>query len=213
MKRIALLSAVLLAAALPAFAASPSFELTGWASWVNANSSTAFNSSAPNQPFGISLHNKVGWGAGANIFWFHNISTAFSVIEVRPSSRFVNTATGTVTGPNLRMTPITGIVQFHFAPAGFVDPYVGAGAAYVLFDNVAGPANLGVNHIHFRNDAGFVINAGAQFGLARNLAITVDGKYVPLHAATTAVYTAGANVNSRFKINPAIFSAGLTFRF
>lgn len=143
MKRIALFSAVLLVVALPAFAASASFELTGWASWVNTNSSTAFNSSAPNQPFGISIHNKVGDGAGANIFWLRNISTDFSVVEVRPSSRFVNTESGTIAGPNLRMTPITGIVQLHFSPAGFVDPYVGAGAAYVLFDNVSGPASLG----------------------------------------------------------------------
>src|SRR5579864_5564293 len=91
MRRIAFLSAILIVIALPAFAASPGFELTGWASWVNTNSSTAFNSSAPDQPFGISLHNKVGWGAGANIFWLHNISTDFSAVEVRPSSRFVAT--------------------------------------------------------------------------------------------------------------------------
>jgi len=178
MKRIGFLIAIFLVAAVPAFAAG--FELEGWASWVNTNSSTAFNSSAPNQPFGISLHNKLGYGAGANIFWADNISTDFSIVEVRPSSRFVTTANGAViSGPNLRMTPITGILQFHFSPKGAFDPYVGAGAAYVLFDNIDGPGSIGVSKIHFKNDVGFVVNGGLQFGLSRGFALIADGKYGP----------------------------------
>jgi outer membrane protein W len=196
----------------PAFAAG--FQLEGWASWVNTNSSTAFNSNAPNQPFGISLHNKMGYGAGANIFWSDNFSTDFSAIEVRPSSRFVTTANGAiVSGPSLRMTPLTAVVQFHFIPKGFIDPYIGGGASYVLFDNLSGPGSLGVSQINFKKDVGFVANGGVQFALGHNLVIIADGKYVPLRASTTAVYTAGGQTVSKFKINPAIFSAGLGFRF
>jgi outer membrane protein len=213
MKRIIFFIAIVALAAAPAFAAGP-FELEGWASWVNTNSSTAFNSSAPNQPFGISLHNKVGYGAGANIFWTDNFSTDFSLVEVRPSSRFVTTSNGTiVSGPSLRMTPITAIAQFHFSPKGAFDPYVGAGAAYVLFDNINGPGSIGVNKINFKNDVGLALNAGLQFGLTRGFALVADGKYVPVHSSTTAVYTAGGQTVSKFKINPAIFSAGLAFRF
>ena len=50
------------------------------------------------------------------------------------------------------MTPLTGVLQWHFAPAGFIDPYIGAGAAYVLFDNVNGYGNLGVDKINFKDD-------------------------------------------------------------
>jgi outer membrane protein len=212
MKRIVFLIAIVVLAAAPAFASG--FELEGWASWVNTNSSTAFNSAAPNQPFGISLHNKMGYGAGANIFWTNNISTDFSAVEVRPSSRFVTTANGAiVSGPSLRMTPLTALLQFHFSPKGTFDPYVGAGAAYVLFDNISGPGSLGVNKINFKNDVGLALNAGLQFGLTRGLALVADGKYVPVHSSTTAVYTAGGQTISKFKINPAIFSAGLALRF
>ena len=213
MKRSGFLFAIAVLAAAPAFAAGP-FELEGWASWVNTNSTTAFNSSAPNQPFGISLHNKMGYGVGANIFWSDNVSTDFSAVEVRPSSRFVTTANGSIiSGPSLRMTPLTAIIQFHFSPKGAFDPYVGGGASYVLFDNLSGPGSLGVSNINFKKDVGFVANAGIQFGLARNFAIVADGKYVPLRASTTAVYTSGGQTVSKFKINPAIFSAGLAFRF
>lgn len=212
MKRIGFLIAIAVVVAAPAFASG--FELEGWASWVNTNSSTAFNSTAPNQPFGISLHNKVGYGAGANIFWSDNVSTDFSAVEVRPSSRFVTTANGAVvSGPNLRMTPLTAVIQFHFIPKGFIDPYLGGGASYVLFDNIDGPGNLGVSKINFKRDVGFVADGGVQLALGHSLTLIADGKYVPLRASTTAVYTAGGQTVSKFKINPAIFSAGLAFRF
>jgi len=212
MKRIMILISILFAVALPTFAAG--FELEGWASWVNTNSTTAFNSTAPNQPFGISLHNKVGYGVGANVFWTDNISTDFSVVEVRPSSRFVTTSSGAVvSGPNLRMTPITGVVQFHFIPKSLVHPYVGAGASYVLFDNINGPGNLGVSRIDFKKDWGLALNGGVQFGITPSFALIADGRYVPVHSSTTAVYSTGSNTTTRLKINPAIFSAGLAYRF
>ena len=212
-KRFLLLLTIALLAAAPAFAAGP-FELEGWASWVNSNSSTSFDSNAPNQPFGVSLHNKNGWGVGANIFWSDNVSTDFSAVQIRPETRFVNTASGaTISGPNLRMTPITGIIQFHFIPKGFVDPYVGGGVSYVLFDNVSGPGSIGVNKIDFKHDVGFAANAGVQFALGHNFALIADGKYVPFHASATADYVQGGTTIAKFKINPAIFSAGAAFRF
>jgi outer membrane protein W len=212
MKRITLLFAIVVLAAAPAFAQG--FQLEGWASWVNTNSNTAFNSTAPNQPFGVSLHNKMGWGVGADIFWGDNVSTDFSAVEVRPSSRFVTTANGAVvSGPSLRMTPLTAIIQFHFMPKQFVDPYLGGGASYVLFDNIDGPGSLGVSKINFKKDVGFVANGGVQFNLGHNWGLIADGKYVPLRASTTAVYTAGGQTVAKFKINPAIFSAGLDLRF
>ena len=156
----------------------------------------------------------MGWGVGANIFWSDNVSTDFSAVEVRPSSRFVTTANGAiVSGPSLRMTPLTAIIQFHFSPKGAFDPYLGGGASYVLFDNISGPGSLGVDKINFKKDVGFVANGGVQFGLTRGFALVADAKYVPLRASTTAVYTSGGQTVSKFKINPAIFSAGLAFRF
>jgi outer membrane protein len=212
MKRLVLLAVALLVA-VPLAAADRSFEITGWASWVDTNSSGTFNSTSPNQPFDINFKGKLGYGLGANIFFSSNISTEFSVVEVRPKTTFVSTSGGTVTGNNLRMTPITAILQFHFFPKGFIDPYVGAGAAYVLFDNLNGPGSLGVNKINFKDDVGLALNGGLGFAITPNFAITVDGKYVPLKSSATAVYVVGPNATSRVKINPVMFEGGLTFRF
>jgi len=212
MKRLSLLAAAFLVAA-PLAAANRSFELTGWASWVDTNSSNTINSTSPNQPFDINFHGKLGYGVGANIFFGHNISTEFSVVEVRPKTTFVSTSGGTLVGGNLRMIPITAVLQFHLIPSGFIDPYVGAGAAYVLFDNVNGPGSIGVSKVNFKDDVGLALNAGLGFAIARNIAITADGKYVPLKSSATAVYVTGPNTSQRIKINPVMFSAGLTFRF
>jgi outer membrane protein len=211
MKRIGFLFSALLIVAAPAMARS--FDLTGWVSWVDPNSSGTFNSTSPNQPFNVNFNGKIGYGVGANIFWGSNISTEFSGIEVRPKTNFVPTAGGTVSGPNLRMTPLTAVLQFHFAPNGTIDPYIGAGAAYVLFDNVNGPGSLGVSKINFKDDAGLALNAGLGIALGHNIGITIDGKYVPLSSSTTADYVSGGSTRAKIKINPVIFSGGLTFRF
>ncbi|HEV7425148.1 MAG TPA: hypothetical protein VGQ46_02185, partial [Thermoanaerobaculia bacterium] len=60
--------------AVPLFAADRTFDLTGWAAWVDPNSSGTFNSPAPNQPFNVNFNGKLGYGIGANIFFGSNVS-------------------------------------------------------------------------------------------------------------------------------------------
>jgi outer membrane protein len=201
--------------AVPAFAQQRFFDLTGWAAWVDPNSSGTFNSATPNQPFDVNFNGKLGYGAGANIFFGGRTSLAVDIVQVRPVTSLRSRAVGggSFTGSAIRMTPLTGVLQFHFAPQGFVDPYIGAGAAYVLFDNVNGAGNLNLNSINFKDDVGLALNAGLGIRLSPHVGLTADGKYVPLKSSATAVYNTGANTSTRVKINPVIFSGGLTLRF
>jgi outer membrane protein len=200
--------------AVPLFAADRSFDLTGWAAWVDPNSSGTFNSPAPNQPFNINFNGKLGYGIGANIFFGSNVSAAFDVVQVRPETtvRLRPVVGGTTTTRGTRMTPLTGVLQWHFAPNGFIDPYIGAGAAYVLFENtsVFGAPNL--RQINYKDDVGLAVNGGVSFRLTRMLALTADGKYVPLKSSARAVFTNGTTT-TKVKINPVIFSGGLSLRF
>jgi len=199
--------------AVPAFAADRTFDLTGWAAWVDPNSSGTFNSPTPNQPFNIDFNGKLGYGIGANIFFGDHVSTAFDVVQVRPEATLRPRPSGGGAFTNgFRMTPLTAVLQWHFAPSGFVDPYIGAGAAYVLFEraNVFGTPNL--NRIDFKDDVGLAVNGGLGFRLSRMFGITVDGKYVPLKSSAKAVFTNGT-ATTKVKINPVIFSGGLTLRF
>ena len=219
MKPIRLALALACLAALPAFAGDRSFDLTGWAAWVDPNSSDTFNSPAPNQAFNVNFKGKLGYGIGANIFFGNHVSLAVDMVQVRPKATLRPRAVGgtSLTTTGTRMTPLTGVLQWHFAPGGVIDPYVGAGVAYVLFDktNVFGSPTL--SQINYKDDAGLALNAGVSFRISRMLALTADGKYVPLKAAANAVGVPGVQpivaVVVNGKINPVIFSGGLTLRF
>ena len=212
--RFTLVTLVAFLFTFPAFAADRHFELTAYAVQVDTNSSGTFNSSTPNQQFDISFDGKLGYGVAANVFWSDSLSTEFSASEVRPEAQFSGFAnTG---GTRLKMIPLTAVLQWHLAPHGMFDPYVGAGAAYVLFDDLSDSSDLNhldVRRISLKDDVGLALNAGIGIGLTPNFAITVDGKYVPLKSSATAVFGTGPNAGARVKINPVLVSAGLTFRF
>jgi outer membrane protein W len=200
--------------ALPAVAADRHFEITAYAVQVDTNSNGTFNSSTPNQNFDISFDGKLGYGVAANVFFSNAMSIEFAASEVRPEAQF--TGFSNAGGTRLKMIPLTAVLQWHLAPRGAVDPYIGAGAAYILFDDLSDSSDLNhlnVNRISLKDDVGLALNAGVGFALSPNFAITVDGKYVPLKSSATAVFASGPNSNSRVKINPVLVSAGLTFRF
>jgi outer membrane protein len=214
MKRISLVICIALLA-LPTLASARVFDLTGWASWVKPQSGDTFNSSNPNQPFNINFKGKLGYGAGLNFFFGHAVSLAIDASEVKPDATF-GFPGSTLNQGNIKMIPITGVLQWHFVPTGFIDPYIGAGAAYVVFDNLqnfSDVGHVGVNQINFKNDVGLALNAGVGFNFSKSIGITGDVKYVPLKSSATAVFATGPNQSQKIKMNPVIASAGLTFHF
>jgi len=218
MKRFSLALVVIsLVLAVPAFAKDRFFDLTAAAVWVDPNSSGTFNSGDPNQPFDISFDGKLGYGIAANIFLTDTVSLELAGSEVRPQAILRTRPTGfTTSGNDVKMIPLTAVLQWHLMPKSRIDLYIGAGAAYVLFDNLKNASdagNLSVRSIDFKDDAGLALNAGLGIGLTDSLAITLDGKYVPLKSSATAVFATGPNTTTKVKINPVMFSAGLTLRF
>jgi outer membrane protein W len=214
MKRLFLVFLVTLLAT-PAFAADRFFDLTGWATWVKPQSSNTFNSSTPNQPFDINFDGKLGYGAGVNVFLGDTWSLAIDASEVKPDAKY-GFPGATLNQGSIKMIPITGVLQFHIIPKGVIDPYLGAGAAYIIFDNLQSAndvGHVGVRQINFKDDAGLVVNGGIGFNFSPRFGITGDVKYVPLKASATAVFATGPNQSQKIKINPVIASAGLTIHF
>jgi len=206
--------------AVPSFAANRAFDLTGWASWVDPNSSshTSFGPPAAAQLFDVDYRGKLGYGIGANIFFGNHVSAAFDVVRARPKTTVVSPSSGvSYTTSGTRMTPLSGVLQWHFSPDGAVDPYVGAGVAYVLFDRADVFGNGTVSQIDVKDKAGLALNAGVSLRISRRLAFTADGKYVPLKATANAVYPPGTipliPVVLNVKIDPIIVSGGLSLRF
>jgi outer membrane protein len=216
MKSLPIALILLCLLAVPVFAADHVFDLTGWAARVDPNSTGTFNSSSP---FNVNFNGKLGYGVGLNFYFGRHLSAAFDAVQTRPGTTVRSRAVGggSFFTNGTRMTPITGILQWHFAPGGGIDPYIGAGAAYVLFDKTNVFRSTTLSQINVKDDAGLALNAGVSFRISRMFAITADGKYVPLKSSATAVYLPGTSAafpsDLRVKINPVIFSGGLTLRF
>lgn len=198
--------------AVPARAQQRAFDLTGYVAWVDTSSEGTFGDN--NNPIDVNFDGTMGYGIGANIFWGSRISTEFAIVRVQNDLNF-RTRTINTSATEVEMMPITAILQFHLAPSGRIDPYIGAGAAYVLFGDVDRPAelsNIDFERLDFEDDFGFALNAGVGIKITNNFGLTLDAKYVPLESSATAVRPIG-DADVKFDMNPVIFSAGATLRF
>lgn len=200
---------------LPLFAANRFFDLGVNAVWLDPSSNGTFTNTTTTTPTRVNFRGDLGYGANANIFFGSNLSLDLAAARVRPKANLSQAGFPNFNG-RMSMVPLTAVLQWHFAPNGFIDPYIGGGAAYFLFNDVKGangPNDVGVNRIRFKDDAGFAANAGLAIKLGSNMDIHGDVKYVPLRASATAVFVTGPNSQARIKFNPVIASAGVGFRF
>lgn len=198
--------AVLALAAAPSFAQERSVDLTGYVSWMDPNGDNTIVDQGEDIDF--NFDSDQGFGIGLNVFWSNRISTEFTASQFSPEAAFE----GDVNFGNssLDMIPITATLQFHFAPDSRIDPYIGAGVAYVLFDEFDGELDeVDFDAIDVDDDYGFVINAGVSFDITPSFAIIADAKYVPVEAEINASGLAPATL----EINPLILSAGASFQF
>ena len=76
---------------------------------------------------------------------------------------------------SLKLLPISATARWHFAPRGErVDPYVGAGTAYVFAKDLSSSDldALGIGRVDVESNVCWLANAGVSFGR-----FFIDGKY------------------------------------
>ncbi|HSN69136.1 MAG TPA: OmpW family outer membrane protein [Thermoanaerobaculia bacterium] len=212
MKRTLFFTALLTLMITPAFAQSRSVDLTGWVSFIDPSGSTTFEDGEIAE-----FDSEQGFGLGLNVFWSNRVSTEFAAYAVEPDLNLRATDPEFPSGVigSLEMMPITGTLQFHFSPDGRVDPYIGAGVAYVLFDSIEGESieDIGFDSIDFDDDYGFLANAGVSIDITRSFALNLDAKYVPVSASARAVIDGVETDPEDFDVNPLILSAGVSLQF
>jgi outer membrane protein len=112
--------------------------------------------------------------------------------------------------------PPTLTLQYHFAPAAKVRPYVGAGLNYTIFygDKTSDALNtaIGKTDLNLSNSFGWAAQAGVDFDVSEKLFVNFDIKYIDMN--TKATLTTGTLVNRvDVKINPIVVGIGLGMRF
>jgi outer membrane protein len=212
--RLILILAVASLAAVPAFAQSRSVDLTGYVSWMDPSGDNTIVDD-PDGTIDINFDADQGFGIALDVFWSNRISTELAVMKFSPEAAFEGTGGfESLIAGDLDMMPITATLRFHFAPESRFDPYIGAGVAYVLFDEISSRnlSDIDIDALDVDDDYGFLLNAGFSFDITPNFALVLDAKYVPVESSINA-RGAGPAEALNLEINPLILSAGLSFQF
>ena len=210
MKRSALMALGIALIAMPLAAAD--FDLSGWLSWVDPMGDVEKEPS-------IDFDQELGFGIGFNVFWGPRFSTEFAVYSVEPDVLVTRAIGIDATAQNtigINAISFTAIAQYHFRVDQRWSPYIGAGAAFALFDDVNDPGDLDdldLQEIDFAEDYGFAINGGVNWNFAERWRVNLDAKYVPIESDANIIAAGRPEIEADIGYSPLILSAGVTVRF
>lgn len=104
------------------------------------------------------------------------------------------------------LPPVVAL-QYHFAPAAKVSPYVGAGLNYMLF---YGGKDYNGFKVKVKDGVGYALQAGVDVATQDRWSLNLDVKKVYFN--TKANINAGT-LNSKVNLDPWVVSAGVGYKF
>jgi outer membrane protein len=105
--------------------------------------------------------------------------------------------------------PMTVTMHYHFTGLGRLQPYIGAGPAFMyVFDQTDGL----MNSLHVDNTAGFAFQAGADYMLSDRWGVFIDVKKAILRTDATG-FLGPAPIRADLRLDPLVVHTGVTLRF
>ena len=156
------------------------------------------------------LRSKVSYDVMPTVGLSYFLSDHVAVEVIAGTTQHTVRAKGPATDVKVKDTwvlPPTVTLQYHFAPAARISPYVGAGVNYMLF---YGGSNK--NGFNAKLDDGFgaALQAGVDIATTDRWAINLDAKKVFFE---TDAVDRTRGIRSKVTLNPWVVSAGLGHRF
>lgn len=205
MKKSVLLMMALLVAA-PLVAQERKTTVTVWASQVEMDGENDLGGG-----FTTDFEDGNALGASVNVFVARMFSVEASVFGIRSDASMAFEGTTLDLG-SIDLVPVTLGVQLHPFGSSRFDPYVGAGGAYVMADDLNSNDldTLGLGRIELENELTYYLNAGVGFQITEGFGLVIDGRYIPYETSSRSSATGG---EQDLEFRPRILSAGLRFRF
>ena len=205
MKKFVLLVMALLVAA-PLVAQERRTTVTVWASQVEMDGENDLGNG-----FTTDLEDGNALGASVNFFVARMFSVEASVFGIKSDAALAFEGTSLDLG-SVDLVPVTLGVQLHPFGSSRFDPYVGAGGAYVMADDLNSNDldTLGLGRIELENELTYYLNAGIGFQFTDGFGLVIDGRYIPYETGSRSSATGG---EQDLEFGPRILSAGLRFRF
>lgn len=207
MKFAAIGTALLLFAAAPLFAQDRNIHLNVFASQADMQGENEFESG-----FETEFDEGSGLGASANFGFGRLFAIEGAVFAIRSDAGLALGDQALFDLGKLNLTIFNAGVQFHPLGGSRFDPYIGAGAAYVLGDDFHTPDldAVGIGRVEIENELTYYYGAGIGFRISEGFGIVVDGRYIPYEPSSRSAAT---GVEQDLEISPRIFSAGIRLRF
>lgn len=112
--------------------------------------------------------------------------------------------------------PPTLTAQYHFAPASYVRPYVGAGINYTVFWNEKASDGLkaaeGQTRVHMKDSFGWAAQVGIDVDITPKVFVNLDVKYIDIDTKVRLDTTAAGTQRVKLGLDPLVFGAGLGIR-
>lgn len=187
---------------LPAtlFAQMPDITLKGGISYLSLDDDLSGE-----EVFETTFSSETSWTAGVNIAVMENVALDLAAHQFTPSLRFRSTNQDVDLGET-ELTPITAILQYRFGRFGMIEPFLGAGLAWVKFGDLD---ESGIRDLQLDDDTTWTAAAGFDVGAGRHLRFGFEAKYLPFQS----VFTAAAREPHEIEGEPLIVSATAGYRF
>ncbi len=143
---------------------------------------------------------------GLSYFFTDNVA----VEVIAGTTQHTVTARGPTTEVKVKETwvlPPVVTLQYHFAPAGKVSPYVGAGVNYMIFYNGSDKNNFALD---IDDGFGFALQAGVDLATSGPWSANLDVKKVFFETDATDNRN---GVKSTVSLDPWVISAGFGYKF
>jgi outer membrane protein W len=196
---------VLLFVSAPLFAQERNIHMTIWASQVDMEGDTDLGDFEAEFDEGTALGVSANYGINR---WF---SVEGSVFMIR-SDATLGFEDASLDLGSVDLVPFTLGGQVHFLGESRFDPYVGAGAAYIVADDLSSSDldTLGLGRIELESQATYYLNAGVGIRIAGGFGITIDGRQIQYEPSSRSTAT---GVEQDLDLSPRILSVGLRLRF
>ncbi|MDZ4373175.1 MAG: OmpW family outer membrane protein [Phenylobacterium sp.] len=142
------------------------------------------------------------------IAWFvtDNVAVDLTLGTTKHTVRAKGPATDVKVRDTWVLPPVVAL-QYHFAPAARVSPYVGAGVNYMLF---YGGSNKGAFDLKIDDGFGVALQAGMDIATSERWAVNLDVKKIFFE---TDAVDATNGIKTKVSLDPWVVSAGLGYRF
>jgi outer membrane protein W len=196
---------VVLFAALPLFAQERNVRISVFASQVSMDGADL------DDEFSTEFEDGDGFGLAAAMPFNRFLGIEASIFSLRSESRLLFEGAAPFELGRADLVPLSVGLQGHLTGGARFDPYIGAGATYMMASDLYSEDLdiVGIGRIEVDNEFTYYLNAGIGFDFTDRFGIAIDGRYIPYEPATRAA--AGEEVE--LDLTPTIISAALRFRF